>query len=483
MRGALLALLGVLTVASPALGQSRQGRTAGTPPAEREATVLNELGVTIRELYAVPAGQREAGPDRLGADTLPSGGSFRLSLGRNQPCVFNLRAVLPDNSVQERREVNLCRQPRVMFGDPGAPQRDASVVNETDLPLREVYAYAPGAGSRGPDRLGADTVAAGATFRMRLGRTRECAFDVTAVFADGSEETRQRLNLCRNSRVVFGDTSLPWREVSVRNGSGRVMRTLHAVPAGQAGEDNWGVDRLGADIVPDGGAFPLRLRTTGCEADLRAVYEDDAFEEKRGVDLCGAGSILFDGSGIPKPAEIRIVLANRHAAAIEEVYVSAASERDWGPDRLSAVLERGATQSLVVAVDCTADLRIVFPNGAAEERREMDLCETGTVVLRPGWTVADRPDDGSVAAEPRPGSVRLRNAARSPIVELYVDVPGAPSGPDRLGSNVLGARETLDLAPPEPGACAAVLRAVFRDGREVLREPFDLCQGKEVSLP
>ena len=495
MRGALLALLGVLWVAPPALGQTVLGQAAPgqaapgqrgrqSPPAERGAVVLNELGVAIRELYAVPAGQREAGPDRLGADTLPPGASLRLSLGRSQPCVFNFRAVLPDGTAQERREVNLCRQPRVVFGDPGAPQRDASVVNETDLPVREIYAYPPGAGSRGPDWLGADIVAAGATFHLRLGRTRDCAFDVTAVFGDGSEETRRRLNLCRNPRVVFGDAALPWREVSVRNGSGRAMRSLHAVPAGQGAEDSWGADRLGADIVPDGGVFPLRLRLRGCAVDLRAVYEDDGAEEKRGLDVCGAGTVLFDGSGVPRPPEIRLLLVNRHAAAVEEVYVSAASERDWGPDRLGAVLERGATQSLAVAVDCTADLRIVFPNGAAEERRELDLCETGTVVLRPGWTVADRPDDGSAPpADPRPGSVRLRNRARVPIVELYVDAPGAPLGPDRLGRNVLGARETLDLAPPEPGACAAVLRAVFRDGREVLREPFDLCQGKEVSLP
>ena len=74
-------------------------------------------------------------------------------------------------------------------------------------------------------------------------------------------------------------------------------------------------------------------------------------------------------------------------------------------------------------------------------------------------------------------------------MQLYVDAPrkedaaGEPErGPDRLGRNVLGVGETLDLAPPEPGACAARLLAVLRDGTEIRRDAIDLCSGQELAL-
>ena len=522
--GPRLAGLCLLAVSVPALSAAAQApRRDARPPAEREAVVANELGLSIRELYAAPANQADPGADRLGADTLPPGGRLRLRLGRTPACSFNFRAVLADDSIEERREVNLCRQNRVTFGDPSAPQREAVVVNETDLALHELYlrpSGAPEEAGRGPDRLGAETVAPGRSLRLRLGRTRDCVFDVTGVLADDTAVTRRRVDLCRGPRLAIGDASLPWREARVENRAGRAVRSLYARMAGapdaagpgaeaqgtgqgadqreaqggaaqgadRAADPGWGADRLGTEVLGDGGAFRLRLRRAGCQAELRAVYEDDAAEERRGIDLCAspAPTVVFDGSAIPKPPTVRVTLVNRHGAPIEEAYVSAASERDWGRDRLEEPLERGGQVTLALPVECTADLRIVFPSGAAEERREVDLCEAGTIVLRPGWTLAERLDDGPAPATPpgpRPGSVRLRNASAQPIVELYVDPPGAPRGPDRLGRNVLGARETLDLLPPEPEACAAALVAVFRDGREVRRDPFDLCQGTEVPLP
>ena len=48
---------------------------------------------------------------------------------------------------------------------------------------------------------------------------------------------------------------------------------------------------------------------------------------------------------------------------------------------------------------------------------------------------------------------------------------------------MLGVNETLDVAPPDGGACLARLTAVFRDGREAVRNPIDLCAGTEVPLP
>ncbi|TPG49622.1 hypothetical protein EAH89_20880 [Roseomonas nepalensis] len=473
-------VLSLLLAAAPALAQGAPGR------AEREAVVVNETGLAVRELYLAPGNETDPGPDRLGADTLPPGGSLRLRLGRNQPCAWSLRAILADETQDDRR-IDLCRSPRVVLGDTSAPSREAIVNNDTDLDLRELYAAPPGA-PRGPDRLGAEVVPAGRMHRLRLGRRRDCVFDITAVLADGTEVFRPRADICRSPRVTLADPSLHWRELTIANGSGRVLRGLHAVPGGRSpalnAEEGWGANRMGGETAPDGSSFRLRIRLPGCEADFRATYEDGSAEARRDVDVCRTPTVTFDGSGIPRPPERGVTFVNRHGARIDEVYVSSSTEGDWGPERLPGGLGRGERQLLTLPVDCVVDLRVVFPTGGAEERREVNICQVPVVAVRPGWTIAARLDEGEEDDDgPRPGSIRLRNTAALPVVELYVDAPGEPRGPDRLGATVLGRNETLDIAPPEGAGCPARLTAVFRDGREVTRDPIDLCAGIEVPLP
>ncbi len=495
----LAALLGGALAAAPALAQPR-------PPERetREAVVANELDIPIRELYAIPgtapAGTPDAawGPDRLGADMLAPGATLRLRLAR-QPCLWALRAILTDDTVEERR-LDLCRTPRVTFGDASLPLREVTIVNDADMTLREFYATpegtppaagpqaaGPQATGRGPDRL-LETLPPGETLRLRLGRHRACVFATVAVMEDGSE-VAARLDSCRAPRLALADPATTWREATARNRSGRAIIALNAVPAGRPEPLNWGPDRLNEAGLPDDAAFRLRLRLPSCAADLRATYEGGAAEEKRAVDLCRDPAVTFDGSGIPRPVERPLTLRNRHGAALEEIYVSSASENDWGPDRLPGGIPRGGQATLTLPVDCLADIRVIFPNGAAEERREVDICRTPAITIRPAWTIAERLDEGTGdVAAPAPGSVRLRNAAAVPLIELYLDPPDAPAkGPDRLGATVLGAGEALDLAPPDPatgpGACTVRLTAVFRDGREVVRAPFDLCAGTETALP
>jgi len=454
----------------------------GTPPLrEREASIVNQSGQTLRELYAAPAGAEDFGPDLLGADTVADRGTFRARI-RGAACDIEFRAVFQDGT-EERRRQNICRNRRVQFGDPSIPVREATIRNETDTVLMQVFALPPGAESRGPDRLGENVIEPGRELRIRLGRTRDCVFDVTAVFEDGEEDRRAALNLCREPRVVLGDPAAPRREARVNNTSDRTIREFYASARAPAA---WGPDRLGVDVLPPGAGVTLRLRGQACLWDLRAVYDDDAEETKQGVDLCTVREVAFDGSGAPRPPERRLTLVNRHGAMIQEVYLSGPSEEDWGPDRLAEeVLPQGERRTVVARLrECEADLRIVFDDRrAAEERAAINLCDISTIVLRPGWTLADRLDEGEATeGGPRPGSVRLRNGAQVPVAELYADPPGAPRGPDRLGRTVLGAGESLDFMPPEGTGCEADLVAVFRDGREVSLPRTNLCAGVELVL-
>jgi len=477
LRLALLWLLAAPAAAQVTPPAAPPATTAGPPPA-REITVANDTGRTVTQLFVFPASTSAEGEDRLGSGTLPPRATLRVALGRTRACQFALRAVLDDGG-EERRRVDVCRATRVGLTETG-PRRELAVVNATDLALRELYLSPPGE-AQGPDRLGAETVAPGATQTLRLRGFPGCVGDVRAVFADGSAETRSGVDICRPPRLVLGDPDAPVREVTVTNRGRAVIRELYARPQGAPA---WGPDRLGDGTLEPRATTRLRLRG-GCLFDLRAVRESGPPELRRGVDVCAEAAIALGGAPVADDGGRRVTLSNGFSRTIREVYVSAAEADEWGEDRLGErTLAPGARQELRLETGCAVDLRIVFDNDAAEERRNVDVCAAATIALRPGWTVDNRlPAPRDVATPevvPAAGS-RLRNAGALPVVELYADPPGAPRGPDRLGRTVLGAGETMPFAAPD--GCTVDLVAVFRDGREVLRRGLDLCAGEEVVLP
>lgn len=380
-----------------------------------------------------------------------------------------------------------------------APNRQVTVQNETDLALNFLYLFPPGATDRGPDRLGDAVVAPGSSFRARLGRQARCTFDVVAIWQDGREEARSAVNICRSPRLVFGDPTMPTLEAAIANRSPVLLRELYASTNGAEG---WGPDRLGPEVIEPGGGFRLRIRTRDCVFDLRAIFADEREEVRSRLDLCAERGVAFDRSTIPQPVSRSLVLVNRHLATVQEVYVSSSTDADWGPERLgtTTLLPVGEEATVTLEGTCQADIRIVFPNGGAEERREVDLCATQRILLAPGWVLGaeqeatpavpqatpavpadpERPGDEPQATDPV--AVKLRNGGEVPIIEIHFAPPGEPRGEDRLGADVLGVGEALELEAPDGDACIADLVALFRDGREVTRAGVDLCQGEEIEI-
>jgi hypothetical protein len=68
---------------------------------------------------------------------------------------------------------------------------------------------------------------------------------------------------------------------------------------------------------------------------------------------------------------------NRTGVTVNEIYVSSANDNAWGADRLGQnVLPPG--QSYVIRLpqaQCMNDIRVVFDNGQAHERRRVDTCQ------------------------------------------------------------------------------------------------------------
>ncbi|MCO6417521.1 hypothetical protein JYK14_15320 [Siccirubricoccus sp. KC 17139] len=463
-----LPLILSLLLACSAVAQAQQ---APPPQPPREATIANETDQALYELYLFQPGQAE-GADRLGANVLPPRAAFRVPLAGVRACRWELRAVLEDGE-ELRRHVNLCQSPRIRLAETG-PRREVEVANDADQELRELYLGRPGSGERGRDRLGSSTVSPGERYRLRL-RGSECVFDMQAVFTDETEEVRRGVDLCRTPRLAFGDPSLPVREAQVENRGRRTIRELYARRVGATG---WGPDRLGTSIISPQEGFTLRVRAQECRFDLRAVFENDQEVVQEGVDLCAGGPFAFGQA--PAGEARRVTLRNLMPRAIEQLYLSPTEDDEWGEDRLGErVLPPGESQVVAYEGGCQADLRLVFDNRAAEERREVDICATPVIALRPGWTAAETLEGGEAApgAAPAGSGFRLRNAGTVPVVAVYADAPGTERGPNRLGTE-LAPGEQAELATT---TCRADLVAVFADGHEMRLEGRELC-GEELGV-
>jgi hypothetical protein len=182
------------------------------------------------------------------------------------------------------------------------------------------------------------------------------------------------------------------RALTVLNHGSRSINELYVSP--QTAEQ-WGEDWLGERTLEPGAVFRVRLgRTHACVFDVKIIYDDASREEQRGVNLCRTHQLAVDGSAaIPAPGTgvaHSVTLVNQSAAPIQQVFISPTEANQWGDDRLGqgsiSVADRRA---VIWHGDCYADLRVVFENRAAEERRGVDLCAVPLLSIEPGWTTAD----------------------------------------------------------------------------------------------
>ena len=184
------------------------------------------------------------------------------------------------------------------------------------------------------------------------------------------------------------------REATVANRAGLSITQLFVSPSAV---DAWGDDRLGESVLEPGRSTRLKLgRMRDCAFDLLAIYEDASREERLGQNLCRNRNVAFDGKArvVPRVAEQQrreLSLVNRSARVIQQVFVSQADTPEWGEDLLAAAISVGETGVVVFRGACTVDVRVVFDNRAAEERRGIDLCQGGALSIEPGWTTADEP--------------------------------------------------------------------------------------------
>jgi hypothetical protein len=188
--------------------------------------LVNRSNRTIYEAYASPASDNTWGQDRLGTNVIPAGRSFVIRLPQGE-CIWDVRVVYDRQGgpAEERRNINLCnltdlafdgsqarqggQQPQQAQPRPPQPPRGGgptgnpsfNLVNQGRVAVMEVYASLTSDQNWGPDRLGADTVAPGAVYPIRLPEG-PCMYDIRFVYESGQPQERRNVNLCEVTNVT-----------------------------------------------------------------------------------------------------------------------------------------------------------------------------------------------------------------------------------------------------------------------------------------
>ncbi|NOG70579.1 hypothetical protein [Roseicella sp. DB1501] len=167
------------------------------------------------------------------------------------------------------------------------------------------------------------------------------------------------------------------------------LKPINEVYVSPVSSSGWGHDRLGADVVPPGGRQLIRLPAGTCLYDIRIVYQQGGAEERRNIDTCGLGDlILGGGAAAPRNApqgNPSFNLVNRGRQAIAAFYASPASAQNQGPERLGEGNLVQPGQSVPIRLpygECRYNLRWVWQNGKAQERRNVNACGTASQAVQ-----------------------------------------------------------------------------------------------------
>jgi hypothetical protein len=182
----------------------------------------------------------------------------------------------------------------------GPPNPSFNLVNKSQQVIKELFATPAGFDNWGRNRLDGKTIAAGATFAVRLPANGNCRYDIRVVTTDGHADDRRDVDTCKTDDVLFsgatggapGEAAAPppgaRANVKLINNGASPVAEFYARHAGAA---DWGPNRLASgDIklaVAPAAALALAIPFDGsCIFELKVVFENHQSREKRGADLC-----------------------------------------------------------------------------------------------------------------------------------------------------------------------------------------------------
>jgi hypothetical protein len=128
--------------------------------------------------------------------------------------------------------------------------------------------------------------------------------------------------------------------------------------------------------------------------------------------------------------------------------------------------------------NCILDIRAVFADGRAEERKGLNTCNVDAVAVGLAPVVVA----GKPVGDP---SIRLVNRGEQAIVEFYAaQAAGRQSwGANRLDAGPLPAATDKLIRIARTGDCVFDLRVVFADHTAKEKHAADLCKISDLPVP
>jgi hypothetical protein len=167
---------------------------------------------------------------------------------------------------------------------------------------------------------------------------------------------------------------------SLVNNAGQTIEQVYVSPSRS---NNWGRDVLGTGVLPAGASTWIVPGFGDCVLDVRVVFQGGRSEERRQVNACSLSRIVWGGGGGGGDPSFQFV--NSAGVVVNELYVSLSSDTSWGRDRLGdATLAPGAGfwVALPSGKVCTVDVRVVYADGRAVERRGIETCSMQALNFR-----------------------------------------------------------------------------------------------------
>jgi len=220
-----------------------------------------------------------------------------------------------------------------LMASPAMAQNRFWLVNNSGLTIERAYVSPSRLSDWGNDILGRATVAAGDQVRVTPS-ARDCELDIKVQYEGGQEEEKMKVNACRTDRIVFTN---PNGRAERGGGAGGTVETAQGGAGGS-------ISRGGDEPMPRSGG--------------------------------GSGGSVQGGGSSQGSGRVAFQFVNRSGETIQELYVSSSQDDRWGTDRLGRdVLAAGARRRIAVTGEgCDVDIRVVFGEGRAQERRNIAAC-------------------------------------------------------------------------------------------------------------
>ncbi|GGC57372.1 hypothetical protein GCM10011504_39590 [Siccirubricoccus deserti] len=167
---------------------------------------------------------------------------------------------------------------------------------------------------------------------------------------------------------------------SLINNTGQTIERAYVSPSRV---NSWGSDVLGNGVLPPGHSTWIVPQFGDCVLDVRVVFQGGAAEERRQVNACSLSRIVWGSA--PGGGDPSFQFVNQAGVTVHELYVSLSSDSNWGRDRLgNATLApgTGVWVSLPSGKVCTVDIRVVYTDGRAVERRGVETCSAQALNFR-----------------------------------------------------------------------------------------------------